>query len=418
MRRLIGTSWLLGLVSSLSLLLAATAEAETAADRFQPKRGLNLEIWNEWLTADEMVTRPGFLDIYPDWRAIVPPDKIAALHAQGFDFLRLPFDPAPLLRLGPGPAQDALIDQIVATVDQVHAAGLKAIVDMHSIPRPGEDWGTDSIVGDPTLFAAHVALVGKVATRLNGMDPDRTAIEVLNEPTGDCDAIWQNAGPRLWPDQLKRLHAAARAGAPDLPIVVSGACWGGIEGLEDLGTDLPLDDNLLFSFHSYDPFLFSHQAASWTGGPTGFFSDVPYPPERIDDALAQTLVTAAEARARAAGSTIAPAELAQTMADYRSGGRAIVGADIRRAAAWADSHGIPRHRLLLGEFGAMREDMSGRRFSQPDRASFLADKREAAEAQGIGWSVWVWTGTFGIAADDKSRAISPEVCASLDLTGC
>jgi endoglucanase len=197
--------------------LATTVTAETAADRFQPKRGLNLEIWNEWLTADEMVTRPGFLDIYPDWRRIVPPEKITELKTLGFDFLRLPFDPAPLLRLGPGPTQDALIDQIGQTVDQVHAAGLKAIVDLHSIPRPDEDWGTDTVVGDPTLFDAHVALVAKVAARLNGMDPDRTAFELLNEPTGDLAARSSIAARTLTPGRKAIGSIRTSASATDGP---------------------------------------------------------------------------------------------------------------------------------------------------------------------------------------------------------
>jgi endoglucanase len=119
-------------------IAAAPAGAETAADRFQPKRGLNFEIWNEWITADEMVSRPGFLDIYPDWRRLVPPKAVSDLKTKGFDFVRLPFDPSPLLRLGPGQAQDALIEQIHQTATDVQSTGLKVIVDLHSIPREGK----------------------------------------------------------------------------------------------------------------------------------------------------------------------------------------------------------------------------------------------------------------------------------------
>ncbi len=410
--------WIGNSALAVSLLLACMVNAETAADRFRPKRGLNLEIWNEWLTAEEMATRPGFLDIYPDWRRIVAPEKTAQLRDLGFDFVRVPFDPAPLLRLGPGPAQDALIDQIAQTAKQVHAAGLKAIIDLHSIPRPDEPWGTDDIVGNPALFADHVALAGKVAARLNGLDPDTTALELLNEPTHDCDAIFQKSGPMLWPDQLRRLHAAARAGAPDLPLVLSGACWGGMDGLDQIDPSLLGDDNLIFSFHSYEPFLFTHQSASWTTGPVSFFADVPYPPERIDDALAESLVAAAKTRAEKAGAGLDPVEFDMTMADYRAAGSAIVTKEPLRAAAWADRHGISRSRVLMGEFGTMREDMTGRRFSGLGRTAFLSDKRLAAETLGIGWAVWVWTGTFGIVEDDATRNIPAETCTALGLSGC
>jgi endoglucanase len=403
----------------IGLLLVQSAHAETAADRFAPKRGLNFEIWNEWLTSDEMVTRPGFLDIYPDWRLHVPGEAVAKLAPMGFDFVRLPMDPAPLLRLGPGPAQDALIDQIHATALMVQATGVKVIVDMHSIPRPDEVWGTENIVSDPALFDAHVALVGKVAARLDGMDPQRTAFELLNEPTHDCDAIWNDGGPMQWPDQLVRLHRAARDGAPELPLVLSGACWGGVDGLSAINPANLKDDNLLWSFHNYDPFLFTHQAAGWTSGLNAFFADLPYPPAALDDATAARLLADAVVRAMVAGDPDATADaLATELAAYRALPVDAVSAGLQAAAGWADRHAIPRHRLILGEFGSMREDMAGRRFAEIGRATFLRDKREAAEALGIGWAVWVWSGTFGVAEDDRSRVLAPETCAALALVQC
>jgi endoglucanase len=399
------------------LIAAAPAGAETAADRFLPKRGLNFEIWNEWITADEMVTRPGFLDVYPDWRRLVPPEAVADLKTKGFDFVRLPFDPSPLLRLGPGQAQDALIDQIHQTATEVQSTGLKVIVDMHSIPRGEESWGTDSIVGDPDLFAAHVALVGKVATRLNGMDPDRTALELLNEPTGDCDAIGGN-GPMLWPDQLAQLHQAARTGAPDLPLILSGACWGGIDGLKAIDPALIGDDNVLWSLHSYDPFLFTHQSAQWTDWLNAVFEDVPYPPAKLDDASAKQMLAAASARASWEGRDYAtPEALAEYLREYRETPvEEAVSKELTEAAAWADKHGIPRHRLILGEFGAMRDDAAGRWFDPTSREAFISDKRQAAEKLGIGWAVWVWSGTFGIVEDDATRSMAPGMCTALGLT--
>ena len=399
-----------------ALLLGSPVQAETSADRFAPRHGLNFEIWTDWLTTEQMVTTPGFLDQYPDWRHNASPEGIAALAPMGFDFVRLPMDPAPLLRLGPGPRQDALIAQIVEGAALVQSTGLKVIVDMHSIPRAGESWGTDSIVSDAALFAALVALVGKVATALNGMDPDRTALEVLNEPTGDCDAIAQGAGPMTWPDQLTRLYRAAPSAAPDLPLILSGACWGGVPGLTVVDP-ARFDANVLWSFHSYDPFLFTHQAALWSAGPNAHFSGLPYSPETIDDALAARLVAEAVARAVAAGATdMTPEVLAKAMADYRRAGRDAVGAEVAEAAAWADRHGIPQGRLILGEFGAMRGDFQGVRFNTSARDAFLEDKRRAAETAGIGWAVWVWTGSFGVAEDDARRALAPGTCAALGLT--
>ncbi|MGL4238683.1 cellulase family glycosylhydrolase, partial [Tabrizicola sp.] len=193
---------------------------------------------------------------------------------------------------------------------------------------------------------------------------------------------------------------------------------GGTDGLEQIDPALIGDDNVIWSFHSYDPYLFTHQAATWTDGPNAFFADVPYPPDRIDDALAAKLVAEATARATEAGSAFDEAALTEAMRTYRAQGVEIVAREPKNAAAWADRHGIPRNRLILGEFGTMREDAQGRRFQGLGREAFLLDKRRAAEELGIGWAVWVWSGTFGIAEDDATRVFSPATCEGLGLSGC
>ena len=66
------------------------------------RRGLNLDIWVEWLPVETMLSQDGFLDVFPDWRRHVPEARLAGLGTDGFDFVRLPIEPGPLLALGPG----------------------------------------------------------------------------------------------------------------------------------------------------------------------------------------------------------------------------------------------------------------------------------------------------------------------------
>lgn len=118
-----------------ALLLPLSAQAETAADQFHPRKGINFDIWIDWQSTAVMLADPGFLDTYPDWRAHVSTAAIAELPKQGYDFARLPMDPAPLLAVGPGPRQDALIDQIRLDAELVQSAGLNVIIDIHAFPR-------------------------------------------------------------------------------------------------------------------------------------------------------------------------------------------------------------------------------------------------------------------------------------------
>ncbi len=107
---------------------------------------------------------------------------------------------------------------------------------------------------------------------------DRTALELMNEPQFyPCEG----SGGVAWEAMLERLVRAARNAAPDLTLVVSGACGGSIKGLQQLSSRWFAQDDLLFSFHFYDPLEFTHQ---------GFHDewiDIKGAPWPVDDASVQ-----------------------------------------------------------------------------------------------------------------------------------
>jgi hypothetical protein len=400
--------------AALLACLGWLALAGSAAADLRLERGVNLDIWVNWLTVDEMLADPEFLAVYPDWRRHYTAGTLDRLRAAGFDHVRLPLDPAPLLALGPGPARDRLIAEARETVEEVLAAGLAVVVDLHSIPRPEETWGTGDVVA--RLWPEHLALVGRVAAALDGLPPDRVAFEPLNEPTLDCPG--EGDGPPRWPGMLAELHAAARGGAPELPLVLSGACWGGIDGLEAIDPAAIGDDNVIWSFHSYEPFEYTHQSAVWTYAPLRYIDGLPYPPSELGQEAAQASAARAGARAAAAGEAVAPEAIAAEIARYAATSDGVVAGAPLRAAAWADRHGIARARLYLGEFGALRAGADGR-FPPGWQHRFLSDKRRAAEALGIGWAVWNLAGDMGVTLwDDPDRRVDPDACSALGLPGC
>ena len=164
-------------------------------------------------------------------------------------------------------------------MQEAEAAGLTVILDLHAYPTPGEPGDIDTIL--TTGWPAYLDLVAEVATGLAPLPAAKTAFEPLNEPTIDCDTIAQGT-PQAWPAMLAQLHDRARQAAPDLPLVLSGACWGGAWGLTAL-QPLP-DPNVWWSFHSYEPFAFTHQGASWTGSALAFVQRLPSPPSHRDAA--------------------------------------------------------------------------------------------------------------------------------------
>lgn len=398
-------------VALVLLMLPAPAMAEV-----QPlSRGLNLPIWVEWLRVDQMIADIGFLTPYPDWRRLFGAERLAKARADGFDFIRFPVDPGPLLALGPGADQDRMIADIRMGAQMILDAGLTVVVDLHSIPRPDEDWGTDAVVAG--LWPDYLALVGRIGAALDGLDPSRTAFEPLNEPTHDCAAI-ADGSPQEWPAQLAQMHASARTAAPDLTLVLSGACWGGAYGLAALDPATISDPNVIWSFHSYDPFSFTHQGAEWTFSPLKYLSGLPYPPEKLTTDAAKALEQEAADRMAAAEGAADRAAISAVLDDYRSTPKDEIAREIRVALDWARTHGIPPSRLLLGEFGTNMPNLPPGP-SLTDRAAFLSDKRLAAEGADIPWAVWSFEGSMRVTQDSPvPQPMEPVICTALGLAGC
>ena len=114
---------------------------------------------------------------------------------------------------------------------------------------------------------------------------------------------------------------------------------------------------MIWSFHSYTPFLFTHQGAEWTEGIVTTLHHLPYPPNLLDARTAQALALEAAAWARTRRIVTEPPATASNVLtalnNYSDSSDGHVAEDAALAARWADAHGIPRHRLLMGEFGAI-----------------------------------------------------------------
>ena len=378
-------------------------------------RGLNLPIWVEWYSVDQMIADPGFLTPYPDWRRLFGAERLRQARTDGYDFIRFPVDPGVLLAVGPGAEQDRMIADIRAGAEVILDAGLTVVVDMHAIPRPEEDWGTEAVVAG--LWPDYLALVGRVGAALDGLDAARTIFEPLNEPTHDCEAIAAGTA-QDWPAQLVQMHAAARRAAPDLTLVLSGACWGGAYGLAALDPALIPDRNVIWSFHSYEPFSFSHQGAEWTYAPLKYLSGLPYPPDKLTEGVAKELEEAAIERMTGAEGTADRAAMNALLQAYRQTPREEIGREIEVAIAWARAHEIPPSRLFLGEFGTNLPRLSPGP-GLMDRAAFLSDKRRAAEAAGIAWAVWSFEGSMRVTQDGPvPQPMEHAFCTALGLAGC
>ncbi|RWN18889.1 MAG: glycosyl hydrolase family 5 [Mesorhizobium sp.] len=410
-RRVLRTA--LSTAAALGSLPVAPIARAAAGPRF--RRGVNAWPWFS-LTREFPAPRTDY-----DWppfqsqRPVPTPDDLCRLRRTELDFIRLPVDPGPFL------AADAitrgrLLDILDAAVTATLHADLGIIVNIQANAAT-HYWNPDRMVSSTAApaFDLYRGLVGELAGRLARFQPGRVALEPVNEPAQACAS-------NVWSQIQLSLLTAARASAATLPLVVTGGCGSMVSGLTALDP-APLSpfEPILFTFHFYEPYLFSHQGAPWMREPVyRSLNNVPWPASA--GSLEQTL---ASVRARMAQDTEIPEDAKQ--AAYAETERVLkvyfdarpdrwfVDKYLRQVRDWADGHGLAPERIIMGEFGALRTDARYVAAPNPDRARYIADVRRSAEELGFAWALWDLFDGMGM-MDDTTRALDPDIIAALGLT--
>lgn len=395
-------------VAAMVSLAAATLPVHAAAIKLG--RGLNLDIWDTWPAEARWGERAAVLP-YPQWQARLGPEAIADLRRTGFDFVRIPVDPAPFLSSKTEAFRDALYLSVLEAVRMVNKAGMKAVVDLHAIPSGDRSFSTEMLNDDTALFGRYMAFAGKMARTLANEDAGALALELMNEPQAGCDGR-----TKRWAAMLAKLHATARAAAERLTIILPGGCWSDAESLAALDPAVIGDDNVMWTFHSYAPFLLTHQGAGWAGDFIRYVTGIPYPPngdnaERRDAALdaVRDRIGAEAPLVRRAGMLAYLDELVAEI-DTPAKLNAMMGAPFAAAATWADRHGIARGDIMLGEFGMIRQEY-GTSYVMPPRwrAAYVGDMIALAESHGFSWAIWGHGGAFGVVEAFEGRPAEPAV---------
>ena len=387
---------------------------------------------------------------YPVWppydpsRPVPTRSDLAALAAAGFDFVRLAVDPAPFLNTQNVPASDQLeqlFDLLLAAICEAGTAGLGVIVNVQ--PGGSPRWAPDVLYGrdaDPATFGTFVGFIGTLAQRLGRLAMPRLALEPVNEPSQDSTKA---DGAADWNRKQIALLSAARSRTKTLTLVATGASGSGPRGLQaiDPAPMLARFDPLLFTFHFYEPYLFSHQGAPWVAVGSQlhyrWLNDVPWPA-----ATGSLKATLAAVKARMAADPLTTSEqkgaafalISRVMTDYFDGNvdRPYLDVFLDGVAAWAVRHGIGSERILMGEFGALKsttdrldtwdappQSVTGGPYvasRAADRLRYLADVRVTAEAHGFGWAMWtLFNPGMGLITSDTRHSLDPDVLSALGL---
>jgi endoglucanase len=360
------------LVTAMGFGAAARGQDQTAFARAAHlKRGINLSMWyaqSHDQTAERLAS-------------YITPADFKLVHDLGFDHVRVSIDPEPLIEeRQSGRLRKEAMARLDGTVQGLTSLGLVVVLDIH--PEP--NWVKDSITTDDGAMR-FLNFWRNFAQHFAGTNPDLVYFEVLNEPNGVDNYRWEG--------EQARAIAVIRSQAPRHTIIATAAQWGGIQAM--LATEPVRDDNVIYTFHDYDPMTFTHQGASWVSPNYISLHGVPYPssPEAVAPLLGEV-----------------PDEMAQVQLkryglERWNGAR--LAAEIGLAAEWARRRHVP---LWCGEFGVYRA------YAPPAaRAAWLSDMRHALEANGIGWTMWDYQGGFALVT--KKDGVATPDPAILDALG-
>jgi aryl-phospho-beta-D-glucosidase BglC (GH1 family) len=355
----------------ISLLAACSKSSETIIDNENSvgtsgraldklAKGINLNNWfNDFSDKSQFATR---------YNA----NHFASIKAAGFTYVRLPIGPAilcdPTNIAQIQPASLALVDQAVKNIT---SAGLSVMLDIHAYGDAFEI----KLATEPTTRSSFRLFWKNLATYFKKYDTTQVFFEVWNEPhVGAAQAV-AGIDKNWWMPFQGQIIQSIRESAPDHYIVAGAENW---NSWYDLTFIQPYNSkNIVYNFHFYDPYIFTHQGADWSGPPYSNLRNVPYPanPQNVS-----ALIT-----------TTTPTDIKNLLNWY--GGQKYNSDSINYAIRYVYNWGLNKNvPVICNEFGVYRV------YAPADsRLKYHQDVRNTLVKYKMGWAVWEYDEGFGIA---------------------
>jgi hypothetical protein len=298
------------------------------------------------------------------------PAKLRLIKTKGFTYVRIPVGSTILFNSSqPAQLNSINLPYIDAAINSCINAGLAVTINLHPLIN-----NIDSLLSnDPDFVNSLAAYWKSVALYFKKYPSDKLFFEVYNEPHASAAGI-TSQNYSWWHPVQEKLIAAIREATSAHYIIAGGEGWNSIDGLLQLHPYT--DSNVIYNFHFYDPFLFTHQGASWSGWqPTLEGRNIPYPSS--PDVIAPLIVSS--------NST------ALNDALYWYGMQRInidsLDTWIKRAYDWAQNYHV---KIIVNEFGSYKPFAPGQ-----SRLRWIHDARLTFEKYNIEWCMWECDEGFG-----------------------
>lgn len=226
-----------------------------------------------------------------------------------------------------------------------------------------------------------------VASHFKNSTREDLFFELTNEP--DLGAGSNTITATDWRALAQQMIDSIRTQMPTIPIIYGATNFYSLDNL--IKEDVLDDEYIIYAFHFYDPFIFTHQGASWTDMPSTH--DVPFPytkeewsTEFRDFGLSATAPTWVKTEFRNY---------------YQKGNKNFLMNRILKVKQWAFEHQVP---LTCNEWGAYQRTTQNVHLNNYNRTM-----GEIFTELDIAWQVW-----FGVF--DSEGNLLPGLQESLSLT--
>ncbi len=209
------------------------------------KKGVNLGGWLSQCGEDNYTEE--------HYNSFIKEEDIKTIASWGLDHVRMPVD-YNVLESEDGVFDEKGFKHVDDCISWCKKYNLKIVFDLHK--TRGYVFDDEEYVGffdDKALQDQFVALWEEIIRRYKD-EHEMMSFELLNEVTEERFA-------KKWNEIADRTIKAIRKISTDVKIILGGIYNSSIYGLTLL--DPPADENVVYTFHCYNPLIFTHQNAPW-----------------------------------------------------------------------------------------------------------------------------------------------------------
>lgn len=218
---------------------------------------------NEWRTIVTEGDMEHFRTYITEWDA-------KNIVSMGVDHVRIGFDQL-VMEEAPYVYRDEIFGLLKSFVSACCNHGLRVVLNLHkAIGNYCDIQEEVTLFDSDELQKRFISLWLKLEDEYS--DCGDVMFELLNEV--------RDVEPDLWNDLAEQTVKEIRKKNPDRKIIIGSRCWNGAEQLDDLR--VYDDENVIYTFHSYAPYEFTHQQGVLQGPCMFYNRKMKYPSDDIE----------------------------------------------------------------------------------------------------------------------------------------